>query len=424
MKKILYTLVLLLMFIGTTNAAKCNVVSGTGKNIGDEISCGTENFYVIENNGETIKLLAKYNLYIGKDYYYHEFSETFTDYTEAENYWIEHYGEEYYDFSYFSTNESNEYNGAYSFNYADTDEDNVKQEEFAIGAHGGESGKPEFPEMAVIDIDYGGFADEETYSEPYGGGYFYDYDLLYDGEFEYPLYLYANYLESLEITINNIDILTVSEIDNLVFNITGQNLPLAKWGEETEVEKMHTGIYIFGSIKEYVPEDYSWIWQTTYWTSTSSENYESSLNYFVDTLGNLCGAGSCDSAIGAGIRPVIEISATDLIYNIQTKTDGNGTIESTHIKAGKGEIIKFVITPKEGYVLSEVKVTDEKGNVITFTENTFTMPEANVLIEATFTVENSETSTMGTFISCCLLIIFVGIYLTIKYINKMKWLNI
>ena len=183
---------------------------------------------------------------------------------------------------------------------------------------------------------------------------------------------------------------------------------------------MYTGIYIFGSIKEYVPEDYSWIWQTTYWTSTSSENYESSLNYFVDTLGNLCGAGSCDSAIGAGIRPVIEISATDLIYNIQTKTDGNGTIESTHIKAGKGEIIKFVITPKEGYVLSEVKVTDETGNVIKFTENTFTMPESNVLIEATFTVENPDTSDIFIIASITIVIGTLISYLNIK---KMKELS-
>ena len=419
MKKIVYTIVLFIISIGITNAAKCNVISGTGKNIGDEIACGTEHFYVISNDGENVKMLAKYNLYYGKDYYLVEFSETFNDYYAASEYWESNFGTEYSGYAHFSYNENNEYNGAYSYKYVETN--NIKQEEFAIGAHGDESGKPEFPEVGLVDISYGGFADGESYSESYGGGYFYDYDLLIDGEFEYPLYNYKLYLKDLGFDISNIDILTVSEIDDLIFNISGQNLPLAKWGEETEVEKMHTGIYIFGSIKEYVPETYSWIWSTTYWTSTSSQDYESSLNYFIDTLGNLCGAGSCDDAIGAGLRPVITMNANDLIYNIKTKTDGNGTITSTHIEAGKGEVVKFTITPNEGYVPSEVRVTDEEGNVITFTENTFTMPEANVLIEATFIVENSDTSTSNLLIALILIIISCSIFYNFK--KKANWIE-
>ena len=38
MKKILYTLIIFMMFLTVTNAAKCNVISGTGKNIGDEVA--------------------------------------------------------------------------------------------------------------------------------------------------------------------------------------------------------------------------------------------------------------------------------------------------------------------------------------------------------------------------------------------------
>ena len=45
-----------------------NLVSGTGENVGDEICLGTECFYVIENDGENIQMLAKYNLEVGGNY--------------------------------------------------------------------------------------------------------------------------------------------------------------------------------------------------------------------------------------------------------------------------------------------------------------------------------------------------------------------
>lgn len=43
----------------------CAVVSGTGKTIGDMIKCGTENFYVMSNDGTNIKMLAKNELMVG-----------------------------------------------------------------------------------------------------------------------------------------------------------------------------------------------------------------------------------------------------------------------------------------------------------------------------------------------------------------------
>ncbi len=43
----------------------CAVVSGTGETIGDMIKCGTENFYVISNDGTNIKMLAKNELMVG-----------------------------------------------------------------------------------------------------------------------------------------------------------------------------------------------------------------------------------------------------------------------------------------------------------------------------------------------------------------------
>lgn len=50
---------------GTNNA--CEVTSGTGKSVGDIIECGTEEFYVISNDGTNIKMLAKNELAINDD---------------------------------------------------------------------------------------------------------------------------------------------------------------------------------------------------------------------------------------------------------------------------------------------------------------------------------------------------------------------
>lgn len=40
-------------------------ITGDGTNVGDVITCGGEEFYVISNDGVNIKMLAKYNLYVG-----------------------------------------------------------------------------------------------------------------------------------------------------------------------------------------------------------------------------------------------------------------------------------------------------------------------------------------------------------------------
>ena len=76
---------------------------------------------------------------------------------------------------------------------------------------------------------------------------------------------------------------------------------------------------------------------------------------------------------------------------VETRTDGNGTV--TAVESSRyGEDVEFTVTPKEGFVLGEVKVTDEFGNVVTFTDYHFTMPNANVVIDVTFLPENSETA--------------------------------
>ncbi len=82
-------------------------------------------------------------------------------------------------------------------------------------------------------------------------------------------------------------------------------------------------------------------------------------------------------------------------YEIEKKVTGNGTITITPT-AGAGQGVTIEVKPDKGYVLSEVKVTDEAGNIIKVTDYKFTMPSSNVLVEAVF-IENPDTG--GGFIS-------------------------
>jgi len=101
----------------------------------------------------------------------------------------------------------------------------------------------------------------------------------------------------------------------------------------------------------------------------------------------------------------------DLIYDIETETDGHGIILSSLTTASSGESITFTITPEEGYVLDSVKVVDSNGNVIEYISNTFTMPASNITIKATFVPVNPETNDIINLL--IILFISIGICFTI-----------
>ena len=70
MKRKLLFFILLLMFFIPVNAKeeKYKIVSGDLETVGSEICFDTECFYVIGNDGNNVKLFAKYNLYVGNEY--------------------------------------------------------------------------------------------------------------------------------------------------------------------------------------------------------------------------------------------------------------------------------------------------------------------------------------------------------------------
>lgn len=385
MKKVLLFIFSLVSLISIVKAEKpCVIVNGKGFEIGDEIACGTEHFYILENDGNNIKAFAKYNLYVGKNYY--------EDHIE------------------------------------DIETERVLQSDKAIGAHGGEHGRPVYPEIAVTRF-YTLNQNFSDFGKPYGNNVFVDAQLepeSPDGAIALTaLNSYEESLKEIGLSIKDKNLITISEINELTKKITGEYLPLNEWSNNIHTGSSYnyggdTHVTVVGNLKDFLAKKYSWLWSTTYWTRTLVEVEVHESNgyvFFIDTLGDVCEAYECNVAVGAGIRPVITFTADQLNYIIETKTDGNGELKTEKKIATGGEEIEFTVTPNKGYVLSSVKVTDATGKTIIFKNNIFTMPNANVLIEATFEKVNPETSDIKIFGT--LILLLTSTVIIISYPKKL-----
>lgn len=268
----------------------------------------------------------------------------------------------------------------------------VRQDEIALGAHGGSTGQPEPYENGVLtSMQIWGYSTSEMYS-----GGFVDYEYYLDYPVNRYYHSYYNTLKNDGFNALDVDSITVSKINSIVKDVSGNELPLEEWLANAEPDEYYDIIsgnpyYILGSIKEYLPEDYSWLWGTTYWLQTfipggdySLGDMTSGMMLFVDTLGDLCSTSYCNVAIGAGLRPVVTMSLSSVEFNVYTEDDGNGKVVSSTNTATKGDIISFETIPNDGYVLKDVTITDSLGNEIIYTDNKFVMPAADVTISATF----------------------------------------
>lgn len=111
-----------------------------------------------------------------------------------------------------------------------------------------------------------------------------------------------------------------------------------------------------------------------------------------------------------------------LNYGVTTKTDGNGKIKVNESFSINDQVL-FEIIPNKGYKVDKVVVTDSSGNVLTFHENTFTMPSTDVKIEATFVKEEKNPDTSDIAILACIIIIILGSAGTIYSTRKILWLK-
>ena len=403
--KILFVFMCVMFLPLMVNAKeKCTVVSGNKTDIGSEIACGSEHFYIVDSNENETKMLAKYNLNTGvtihkekiertaddtrddyqycydlaaskygmnkSDGFYHEdgycFYATinsrkqirFQYLTIAENdtrtpedicreYAINDNGE-YYD----SSKYDNQISCAY---YVIDDDYNMLQKEDAKSAHWDDNLNYLYPQVGDVYMFQNGdmvnsnmiFEDgiSKNSNPVQPDTSFYDFviDLGYLSNYDpeeivdygnvrgitKPLYTYKYLLEKMGYSINDISLLSISELDDIVYKISNKNLPLKEWGENYDVINYGYGNSAikatFGDLKPFISKDYSWLYSTTYWNSTvfnesmPPQHYTYRNMYFVFTAeqGKLCGAGfqTCapETTLGCGIRPVITINTEDIV---------------------------------------------------------------------------------------------------------------
>ena len=84
-------------------------------------------------------------------------------------------------------------------------------------------------------------------------------------------------------------------------------------------------------------------------------------------------------------------------YKITVNANSGGTVSVSPAEAAEGEKVEIKVTPKSGYRMKTLTVTDVTGkNVTVSTDNngkyTFVMPEGNVTVKATFTVKTTVSS--------------------------------
>ena len=424
MKKLLLPILLFVMIMPLRVNAKeyCKVVDGDGKSIGSEIACGTEHFYIIDSNDDEIKMLAKYNLLTGITIYKEKLEEgqTCGELAASKGGTVKSDG-------FYSV-------PGYCFYSIPLNDIIIQQSEEAKSAHWDEDENYLYPQVGDVYIypvtmASDGVKNYELHENPVQENTnFYDYDMNFGFSSTSELYhdpytilqIYKNELESSNFTIKEINMLSISELDKIINTISQKSLPLKEWGDNLEIvqgQYESNGILYgteihFGDLKPYIPNNYKWLYSTTYWNSTAYKLPNNSSgavpkNYFVFTAeqGKLCGAGFAlcapETTLGCGIRPEITIP-NELQYLIKTETEGNGTIDVIDNSLG-GEIIQFKVSINKGYILGSIIITTDSGEKVEFTKgeitknddgtfsidkNKFTMPFENITIQAKFESEN------------------------------------
>ena len=96
----------------------------------------------------------------------------------------------------------------------------------------------------------------------------------------------------------------------------------------------------------------------------------------------------------------VEGTGTYTIENKYTVTidDGisNGQVSVSSNNVAPGTEVTITATPSTGYSLGSITVTDASNNPITVTDGKFIMPESNVVVSATFTINSYSITTVPT----------------------------
>jgi len=313
----------------------------------------------------------------------------------------------------------------------------------------GEKGNAKYPLYGTLTLfpDGGGFSPYINLADNFENGYT-NFEFKNDSNIKQYLNDYYSKLSDMGYDITSVDMINMKQLYDLVYSISKKNLPLSTWYndslESNPTIEDNNKYYTLGDLKEYLDDNYSWLWNTSYWTKTlvgNSDNItdDSGVNvYFVSSSGEICySATDCFSGIPrAGIRPIVTIKKKNIKYKIITKTDGNGTIEVVDSAFG-GDKISFRVSAKKGLKLAGLTVTTDSNEKVEFKEedisvdktgiysistNKFTMPYENVTIEARWTSASiiSNPKTGDVILSIIFIVLFSIVTSTCinKVLNK------
>ena len=449
------------------NKQKCTIIKGTGRNLGDEIACGEEHFYVLENDSNKIRMLSKYNLHTGVSIYKEKIEKEDGDIRTDSQYCSDlatSKGGVVKSDGFYNT-------PGYCFYTKMLPKYKIVQTEDSKSAHWDADLNYLYPQVGDVYMLTGAYNAPTEVSSPskIGNTYFYDYIInleiavsgFDDAGILYPMYLYKKRLINNGINVSDISLISLTELNNLANSLSGNYLPLEEWSENVESASYPLAMFNFGNIKPYIPDKYKWLYSTTYWNRSYYDKTDHGLNpkpyassnnrlfVFTAEQGKICGAGFSNCAIettlGCGIRPVVTIPASDVTYKINTKTDGNGTIEVVDNSAG-GKTILFRLNGKKGFSLNKLIITTDSGETVEFTEgdliknddgtitidnNKFTMPFESVTIKATWKISDSSLINPPTGDSIKIYVLtlittfgletFLYIYVKKKYLNKKEF---
>ncbi len=448
MKKYIFVgLFILLLFPCVVNAKEyCKVLNGNG-DVGTELACGTEHFYIVENNNNTIKMLAKYNLLVGDKIDYFDEDDTTIingDYcsTKAVEKGYNPY-RTYSVYDYYSGG-SGDFLGCRV--YEKLNPQHIRQDERAIGPKLDGNAKTIFPLYGITYMN-----PEWGYEAIVNGTQnVHEYDsngnLIVEGTiFEEYFNGYKAELTSQNIEVSDVSFITIDRTKELLKKVSGKDVNLdLEYGDSSVNNPSNDPIYAHVGqmdIREFVPNNQKWIHSISYWLGSGFKKPDDPANtyndYFIADAGLLCtlGRGVCSVfqyPVGIGLRPLVTISTSNIEYLIRTKTDGHGTIEVIDHSPG-GASIKFRVNSNKGYKLDSVTIITDAGEKVSFREgeiqknsdgtmsidkNNFTMPFDNVTIEARW---KSDILNPNTGVEALLMIMLILVStITMTVIIKRK----
>lgn len=334
-KYLIILLAAFLLFVPNLSAKTCEVIKGDGTKIGDEIKCGSEEFYVLSNDGKDIEMLAKYNLYVGDKI---EKSQEFDDEGTANSFCTALKGNPVYSDAILTTKygDSRIY---FCRMYTPLEYTNVLQNPLAIGLYPNGNMEVAYPLYGITYITELG---EEYYTKVTG-----KYTETFQDEIETEYVMNVNYYElnlnttqvgeyikqyktsltNMGYKIKDAKLISLKGLSKVISKINNKEIALEEEFFNDNINLNGYDDYEMSMLKNnivasgLIPEKYKWIYGTTYWIGTAIQMEELGAgDLFLSTLGDLCAYGvDCrEDKMGVGVRPVITIAAFNNNTNPQT----------------------------------------------------------------------------------------------------------